>query len=212
VAHTVVRIAEGRHSVEVDAFNHSTQTLERWEAQRCIVALPVFVAARVVQNPPGFLSALAAVQQHAAWLVANVHLREPLFDRSGAAPSWDNVVYGTAGLGYVDATHQRLDPRPGPTVLSFYRALGGQPEARRQLLAEPWTAWRDRIWAEHALPHPDLPEKATSMAITRYGHAMAIPTPGVVESNQCAVHIRAIRIDLGPLAVRTQRLVRLFGV
>ena len=179
LAHTVVRIAEGRHGVEVDAFNHSTQALERWEAQRCIVALPVFVAARVVQNPPGFLSALAAVQQHAAWLVANVHLHEPLFDRSGAAPSWDNVVYGTAGLGYVDATHQRLDPRPGPTVLSFYRALGGQPEARRQLLAEPWTAWRDRIWAEHALPHPDLPEKATSMAITRYGHAMAIPTPGV---------------------------------
>ena len=180
VAHTVMRIAEGRHGVEVDAFNHGTQTLERWQAQRCMVALPVFVAARVVQNPPRFLSALAAAQQHAAWVVANVHLRAPLHDRLGAAPSWDNVVYGAAGLGYVDATHQRLDPRPGPTVLSFYRALGGQPEARRQLMADPWTAWRDRIWAEFALPHPDLPDKATSMAITRYGHAMAIPTPGVL--------------------------------
>lgn len=48
---SVLRIHEGRHGVEVDAFNHASNQLERWQAQRCIVALPVFVAARVLQNP-----------------------------------------------------------------------------------------------------------------------------------------------------------------
>jgi hypothetical protein len=48
------------------------------------------------------------------WLVANMHLRAPLHDRPGAPPSWDNVMYGSTGLGYVDARHQALDPCPGP--------------------------------------------------------------------------------------------------
>ncbi|MBP6559465.1 MAG: hypothetical protein KA212_04130, partial [Burkholderiaceae bacterium] len=29
-----------------------------------------------------------------------------------------------------------------------------------------------------SVPHPDLPERATRMDITRYGHAMAVPQPG----------------------------------
>ena len=55
--------------------------------------------------------------QHAPWLVANLQLRAPLADRPGAPPSWDNVVYGSAGLGYVDAMHQSLQVVPGATVL-----------------------------------------------------------------------------------------------
>lgn len=31
------------------------------------------------------------------------------------------------------------------------------------------------------MPHPDLRERATRVDITRYGHAMVIPTPGVLE-------------------------------
>lgn len=177
---SMVRIAEARHGVEVDAWDHRTQTLERWQARHCVVALPAFVAARVVQNPPAVLQALAARLRYAPWLVANLHLRAPLHDRPGAAPSWDNVLYGSASLGYVDATHQRLDPRPGPTVLTWYRALGDGPDARRQLLERPWTAWRDDMLAELAVPHPDLASLATRMTVTRYGHAMAIPTPGLM--------------------------------
>ena len=123
---TVLRIRELRHGVEVDALNHSTQTVERWQAQQCIVALPVFIG----------------------------------------------------GLGYVDARHQTLDPRPGPTVLTYYQALGDLPNGRRQLLEQPWSHWRDQVLAALSVPHPDLPERATRMDITRYGHAMAVPVPG----------------------------------
>jgi hypothetical protein len=44
----------------------------------------------------------------------------------------------------------------------------------------PWTAWRDDLLAELSLPHPDLPTLATRVEITRYGHAMAIPVPGLL--------------------------------
>jgi monoamine oxidase len=179
----VTRIAETRGGVEVDAYDASANSLVRWQAERCIVALPVFVAARVVENPPGFLRDAAALVRHAPWLVANVHIRAPLADRGGAAPSWDNVLYGTRGLGYVDARHQALDPTPRATVLSWYRPLGpsgyDSGDGRRTLQERPWSAWRDDLIAELSAAHPDLPELATRIDITRYGHAMAMPTPGL---------------------------------
>ena len=180
---SVLRIHEGRHGIEVDAFNHASNQLERWQAQRCIVALPVFVAARVVQNPPDFLTATAQRLQWAPWLVANIHLDGPLQDRPGAAPAWDNVLYqddNAGGLGYVDAGHQRLSPMPAPTVLSYYQALGDRPNGRAQLEQQPWTHWQGAILRSLGQPHPDIHQRATRIDITRYGHAMAVPVPGVL--------------------------------
>jgi len=174
----VLRVAEGRHVVEVDAWDVAAQRVERWQAQRCIVALPAFVAARVVEGSPDALRRLASGTRHAPWVVVNLHLREPPWTRDGTALAWDNVVYGSDSLGYVVATHQSLNPAPGPTVLTWYCAPG---EAMRgAVLQEPWTAWRDRVLADLARPHPELPRLVTRAEVTRYGHAMPIPVPGTL--------------------------------
>ncbi|WP_024539776.1 NAD(P)-binding protein [Comamonas badia] len=183
-ATSVLRITEQRHGVEVDALEHASGRVTRWQAERCVVALPLFIAARVLQNPPAFVRAAAARLAWAPWLVANIHIARPLQDRPGAAPAWDNVLYdheARGGLGYVDAGHQRLNlgaQIAGPTVLSYYQALGDWPDGRTQLLTQPWTHWRDAILRPLARLHPDILERATRMEITRYGHAMAIPRPG----------------------------------
>ena len=179
---SVLRIAETRRGVEVDAFNHHSGNVERWQAPRCIVALPVFVAARVVHNPPAFLAQAAQRLQWAPWAVTNIHLNAPLADRPGAAPAWDNVIYGDSnpgGLGYVDASHQKLDPRPGPTVLTYYQALGDVADARQQLATQGAEHWGRAALAALAGPHPDVLQRATRVQVTRYGHAMSIPVPGV---------------------------------
>ena len=176
----VLRIAAEREGVVVDALDVAGDRLERWHARQAIVALPLHVAARVVQPLPDALRQRAAGLRSAPWLVANLRLRAPLQDRPGAAPSWDNVLYGSAGLGYVDAMHQSLRPVPGPTVLTWYRALGDEAGAREALLAAPWASWRDAILAELAPAHPDLASKTLRIDIVRYGHAMAVPVPGVL--------------------------------
>ena len=178
-ARVVGRIAPGRHGVEVDALTAEGR-LERWQARQAIVALPVHVAARVLQPVPAAVRARASALAHAPWLVANLRLRAPLDDRPGAAPAWDNVLYGAAGLGYGDAMHQSVLPVPGPTVLTYYRALGDAPQGRVQLLHNPWAAWREAVLADLRPAHPDLPAKLLRLDITRHGHAMAVPVPGTL--------------------------------
>jgi monoamine oxidase len=178
----VTRIASTRHGVQVDALDVGSGATERWEAAHCIVALPLFIAARVVQNPPDFLTTAAAAVRYAPWLVANLHIREPLADKPGAAPAWDNVIYASSSLGYVNARHQALSLSTGayigPTVLTLYRALGDAADGRQQLMQRSWDSWRDELLADLAAAHPDLASKTTQLDITRYGHAMAMPTPG----------------------------------
>ncbi len=172
---TVLKVSETRHAVEVTAWDEAGARAERWTAGRVVLALPLFVAARVLENPPDALRA-AATQPHAPWLVANLHLSRPLLDRTGAPPSWDNVAYGSAGLGYVDAGHQRLDPSPGPVVLTAYHALPANERAA--LLEQDWPHWAGRVLDDLVPVHPDLRPKLERIDLVRYGHAMAVPAPG----------------------------------
>ncbi len=145
------------------------------------MALPAFIAARVVVNAPDPLKALAQRIRHAPWLVVNLHLKAPPRDRphGGMPLAWDNVLHGSGdALGYVVATHQSLNPAPGPTVLSWYLAPG--EAARAEVLRQPWTHWRDRAIDELAAAHPHIEQQITQVQVARYGHAMPIPVPGLL--------------------------------
>ncbi len=177
---TVLRVSEGRHDVTVLAWDEAANRAEAWIAREVVLAVPLFVAARLMEQPPAALREAAALQVHAPWLVANLQLAEPLVDRpSGAPPSWDNVRQGAdpRSLGYVDAMHQSTRMVPGPTVLTAYWAL---PVAERsQLLQGGWRDWAQRVVDDLAAVHPDLPAKLRRADLMRYGHAMSIPVPGL---------------------------------
>jgi protoporphyrinogen oxidase len=180
----VERVVEGRHDVSVEVWNTATAQRERWQALQVVMAVPLFVAARLLESPPATLQAATGQLQYAPWLVANLQLDAALDDRPGAAPSWDNVLYGSAALGYVDAMHQNTRPHPGPTVLTAYWALGGDSaeqshDQRRRLLDDRPEAWAASVVRDLARAHIDLPVRVTQIDLMRYGHAMSIPVPGV---------------------------------
>ena len=200
----VRRVQPQRHEVALEVEREDGMR-ERWLAQEVVVALPLHVARAVVDAPPAALLAAASLVDHAPWLVANVLLREPVIDRVGAPPAWDNVflapgsrledVAGLASpedparlaLGYVEAGHQGIRPQRGPCILTAYWAFG-QPSRprtaawRAALRDEPWQAWAGRVVAHLAQVHPDLPGLVQRVDLARYGHAMAIPAPGVRSS------------------------------
>ncbi len=180
----VLRIEENKNKVLIDALHLPSRRVQRYAAQRCIVALPLHVAARVVANAPDFLKATAASLVHSSWWVANIHIDAPLHDNGqGAFPSWDNVIYSGQGLGYVDAMHQSTRTAPGATVLTYYHAEGAGLAPRQALLGASWAQLRDRTLQELSAAHPDITRRTQQINITRYGHAMAVPTPRFMQEN-----------------------------
>jgi len=174
---TAVRLREERHGVQVLVWNDREQTAERWEADQVVMAMPLFIGARLPEQPPAALTEAARGMRYAPWLVANLLLDAPPLERLGAPLSWDNVVYGGEALGYVNADQQDLDPSRGPLVLTAYRAL--RESQRKDLLQDDWRAWAGRVLADMAPLHPDLPERLQRIELMRYGHAMSIPHPGL---------------------------------
>lgn len=182
-AHGVTRVRSGRHDLSLEVWNARSARPERWVARQVVLALPLFAAARLLDRPPPALTALRPRLDYAPWLVSNLLLDRNLFDRPGAPPAWDNVIYGSSALGYVDARHQSLRPDAAhglPPVLTHYWALGDElPHTRAALLHEDWRVWARRVVADLAAAHPDLPAQLRQMDLMRWGHGMLIPRPGL---------------------------------
>jgi protoporphyrinogen oxidase len=177
---TTLAVREDRHSVSVLAVDETQGRAEAWSAQTVVLAVPLFVARRLLQTPPTALQEAAALIQYAPWLVANLQLQGPLAEPDGAPPAWDNVIHGSAGLGYVNTQHQSLRPdaaHAGTQLITAYTAL--PTNERAALLQTDWQPWAERVIKDLSMAHPDVRERLQRIDLMRWGHAMAIPTPGL---------------------------------
>lgn len=186
------QVEAGRHDVLVTAVSASDGRAWRWQARHVILAVPLMIARRLLPRSVSPLDAVLPRLAQAPWLVSNILLGGTLPDRVGAPLAWDNVHFATEGatgvpmpsLGYVNARHQELAQPVGPHLLTHYWALGGQSAAqtaqmRRALLADDWRTWAGRVAGDLARVHPEWPELIERMDLMRWGHAMAIPAPGL---------------------------------
>jgi len=141
-----------------------------------IWAAPLFILPKVLREVR-----LPVTMEYAPWVVANLTLRRPPAER-GAPPAWDNVIYRSPALGYVDAGHQSLATRPARRVWTWYHVLVDTPAvaARQWLQRQPWATWRDFIVADLARAHPDIEACIERIDVMRWGHAMARPVPGLL--------------------------------
>lgn len=173
---------EGSTDWYVHAIDAATRAPVRLRAKQVVLATPRYVAARLVepwrQRPPPF--DLAAFQ-YSPWVVANVTVSGPPQGR-GFPLAWDNVFYESKSLGYVVATHQRVRAESrGPTVLTWYYPLTGEPKAEREkLLGTTHADWVSIILADLGHAHHQLPETVRRIDVMRWGHAMIRPHPGFI--------------------------------
>ena len=155
-----------------------------WATDAVIYAAPTFIAPHIIENLPAF-----EPRTYSPWLTANLTLDRLPRATEGAELAWDNVIYGSPSLGYVDATHQSLSTRKDQTVWTYYWALteGTPAENRKALLAREWSWWRDAILHDLERAHPDIRTCVSRIDVMRFGHAMARPTPGFlnVKTPEC---------------------------
>jgi hypothetical protein len=178
----VYRIEERRREVALAIYLAREDRSIALEAEHVVWAAPLRFAGRALADgDPALKEALAAFE-YAPWLVANLTLERSPGDRHGAPLAWDNVLHDSAALGYVVATHQDLASRRGPTVLTWYLPLCGEPPraARERLLATSREAWAETILAELSRPHPEIRSIARRIDVAANGHAMVRPRAGFV--------------------------------
>jgi glycine/D-amino acid oxidase-like deaminating enzyme len=161
-------------------------------ARHAVFALPRFLAAHVIAPyraaPPPHLRAT----QYGSWMVANLHLRDRPASR-GFPMAWDNVLYDSASLGYVVATHQS-GRDSGPTVLTYYQPLlDDEPAAaRRRLLETTWEGWVAAIAADLRRAHPGIEGLVENVDVYLWGHAMVRPRPGFMWSDALEASARPL--------------------
>ena len=146
-----------------------------------IWAAPTFVAHYVIE---GALPAEGFV--YSPWLTANLTLHR-IPDQRGSEQAWDNVIFGSPTLGYVDATHMSLATAPRErSVWTFYWSLAeyAPAEGRRVLLARDWAWWREAILHDLERAHPDIRQCVARIDVMRMGHAMIRPAVGFISSGQ----------------------------
>ena len=155
----------------------------RVHADAILWAAPRFVLPRVL--PPGRDPLPPGALSYAPWLVASVELRAR--PRGVGAPlAWDNVPLAGPGLGYVLATHteDRAAHRPG-AVITYYEPMPGDDAAqlaaqRARLLAGDLEHWSEHVRAALVAMHPDIAREIAHIHVTRWGHAMIRPVPGLL--------------------------------
>lgn len=179
-------------------------------AEHAVAAMPLHVLARVW---PGLASPgeAARVSPHAAWLVSNVLVDGLPDEHPGLPLAWDNVVYGSRGLGFVVSTHQLLRVAPARrSVLTAYQPLDRlPPDAMREWLlrASPESLREAAMVDLLAAYGPDVWRHVRRLAITVRGHAMATPAPGVLDDAHLAMlrnldgRVRIAHADLSGYSV-----------
>jgi hypothetical protein len=147
----------------------------RYVCGRVIYAAPTFTAQYVMDNAPDIRI------EYSPWFTANLTL-DRLPNEAQSELAWDNVIYDSPSLGYVNATHMSLRSRIDKTVWTFYWALADPSpvDSRRWLLEQNWTALKEKILNDLSRAHPDIRECVSRVDIMRLGHAMARPVPGAL--------------------------------
>lgn len=170
-------------NVEINYFDVQTKTLKSYTAKNCILAVPQFVAARLLEDKRR--QVLVKENMHyVPWMVANLTVRHTE-ERNGQPASWDNVIYESESLGYVDATHQQLQQRKDKRNLTYYLPLTyADPEiARRKAYQTSHAEWTEKIMDDLQKVHPDIREQTENIDIMVWGHAMVQPGPGMIHGD-----------------------------
>lgn len=174
VAYAIRETSEG---VEVLVYDAKARQSIELKAKRVLLATPQFVTQRLLATVAGSKSLTC---HHAPWVVANLTV-DGLPQGPGRPLCWDNVVYGSKSVGYVNANHQDLamnaDQRK---VITMYWPLTDEaPDlARRAAYHTSYDEWLQRMLAELETAHPGVTSHVVQADIWVWGHGMIAPTPG----------------------------------
>jgi predicted NAD/FAD-binding protein len=176
----VYAVESKSNHVEVLFFDAASGATRRIIAQAAILATPQFVNQRLL--PTHIRPLRYEAFEYSPWMVANVTVKDDLSQRHGESLCWDNVIYGSDALGYVNATHQRIHQGAGEHVITYYKPLVGHDAkaTRRDAYQRTHDYWKDMVLRDLKQPHPAIEKRIQELNTWVWGHGMIRPSPGFI--------------------------------
>ncbi len=160
--------------VEVLSFDNLTRKTVKIIAEKVLFTGPQFVAERI------FSSKKASSFNYVPWLLTTITLKNEFGGDEELA--WDNVIYGSAGLGYIFDQHQNVEQIIGEKVITYYRSFSCNDckKARRKLYSMKESELKTLVLDELKKAHPLIEDFILEMDFHKIGHAMIAPVPGQI--------------------------------
>jgi phytoene dehydrogenase-like protein len=145
------------------------------ECKQCIMAVPQFVASRLLADEAR-KARVKELFNYSPWLVANLQVQK-LHERRGTPMSWDNVLHNSRSLGYVEATHQLIRQSDILNNITFYWPITHltPTKAREWAANKTHSEWVELIFQELKLVHSNIESATQNIDIKLWGHAMVQP-------------------------------------
>ncbi len=176
--HVAFKVNQDKSQVSISCYDSLKKESYTIIADRIICATPQFVRGRLLQEEVTDVS-------YSPWVVANLSVSDwP--EGNGQSLCWDNVIYGSKSLGYVDATHQLIRSSEKEKVLTFYFPFTdtSPTEARKLLRTLDHEQLTTLIMNELIKAHPAVKSAIKNIDIRIWGHAMVRPTKEYIWGNR----------------------------
>lgn len=193
---------------DIKVISLAGDSLRGYRCREVIYSAPIFTAPYVVRGLRDSRPFAAEEFQHNAWFVANLFLRDrPRARFARDFPlAWDNVIYESPSLGYVNAMHQKgIDY--GPVIFTYYYPMCGGSDQRWTLFNYTREDLAEVCLADLERAHPDIRSLCGRIDVMRWGHAMISPRPGFIfggEREKAMQPFRGVRFahtDLSGIAL-----------
>lgn len=175
----VYDVQELKDHVLVRSFNFKEKTITEYSCEQCIMATPSYVNKHVLHAtnwPKSFFEGI----KHQPWFIGIVVVTK-IPHINGLPLAWDNVAFGTKGLGYIYNQHQKLNISDnGPHVLSVYITMDKavDEKERRKLFEMTESEMANIVIDELKTMHPDIEQEIVKISFQKWGHGMVTPYPG----------------------------------
>ncbi len=179
----VYSIEEKNELIEILAYDFEKEESICYQSKFVILSGPQYINKRILKIPKK--QELYSKFTYSPWMVANISLLQ-MNSNKGIPLCWDNVIYGSQSLGYVNACHQHLNMHENEKVITYYYPLSkGQPKKERELAYERTEEdWKKIILSDLKIAHPYIEDSIKDIEIKLWGHGMIRPIPGLIKGNE----------------------------
>jgi protoporphyrinogen oxidase len=165
---------------QVTSLNIVTDKAIQWNCSKIIFACPQFVTAHIQTNIPALKQRAYNTFNYSSWMVGNLCVKNDLKEKGGVPLAWDNVIYNSPSLGYINSNAQYLHRYQPEINLTYYYPFDEKEMDRKKLLQTNHAELTSIMLADLKKVYDELDESIIRYDPFIWGHAMIKPLKGFI--------------------------------